>query len=753
MIDIHNHMLPGMDDGPSRMDESVEMAKVAVDDGVTEVVCTPHWCAGRNEHFRRRVLDGIALLKDRLNVEGIPLEIHPGAELLIDVSIPVLLEKDELMTYDDAGRYILLELPQLMLPENIDDFLWDLNVRKITPIIAHVERNTWLRHHPEKVFEWVSMGIPTQVTAASVVGKFGKEIKAFSHFLIENEMAHVLATDAHGARGRRPELAEGYEMLEKLFGIERARRMVYENPKMILDGSPLPLEEPTPPEARATGRWRRLKSFFLNSFLLLLLPGVLACSSDPMVRKVEPAGIREITHGRYRPVKEEVLVKVVGLGETSVSAATLTGNETMIERVEFAGDTAANTVNKIKARNLESPPPSMRSIPLAYKAYIREKFKGKRVVFPEEIGKTASRREQVYTIGVEDELLVAVWKNPDLSMAVVVGDDGKVSIPLVGELKVQGLQISEMAALLTRKLSRFVEAPQVSVNIKTINSRRVFITGAVASTQRPGEPVASGVTLRGDRRLLTSLSEVTIADDADLEEAYIVRGDVVIPLDLHGLVSRGDMTQNILLQPLDTIVIPARRKEISVLGEVQKPGQYKMKNRTTVLDAISAASGIKGDGADLERAYIARQGRNYPLNLKKLFSGDSRLNVILENKDVVYIPGDKDNKVFVLGEVGRPSVVKFTDSMDVLEAIARAGDFLYSANREQVVVVRGPRENAEVYAIDALKMSRGYRHEKFILKKSDVLFVPRTYIADWNIFITQLLPSASMTNSLKNLGN
>lgn len=743
MLDIHNHILTGLDDGPSLEEESLAMARMAVRDGISAVVCTPHWCVGKYNNSREIIMARVAAFQERLDEENIPLKVYPGAELRIDISIPFLLAENEILTFNDNGRYILLELPTQMLPENIDDFLWDLQVRKITPVIAHIERNTCLRQNPRKILDWISMGILTQVTAASILGKFGKETRKFSHFLLEHKMVHILATDAHGVRARRPDLAEGYEMLKKLCGKEPAHRMVHENPENIIAGKPLTVEDPIPLESEKRGGWQRLKSLFLNAFVLLLVPVFSACSSGPPVQKITHDGVRQVSHGRYRPQNEEAVVRVV---------SPETEKEAVADSRPLPGEQSGAVVRKIKSPDV-TPAPPMRNIPLTYKAYILEKFRGKRVVFPEELAKEDSLHEPVYRIGIEDELFVAVWKNPDLSMAVVVSNDGKISVPLVGELKVQGLQISEMVGLLTKKLSQFVEAPQVSVNIKAINSRRVFITGAVKTTLRAGEPVQSGFTLRGDRRLLTSLSEVTLAEDADLEESYIVRGEVVIPLDLHRLIVRGDMTQNLLLQPSDTIVIPAARKEISILGEVNKPGLYKMKNRTTVFDVISVAEGIKDDSADLERAYIARQGKNYPVNVKKLLGGDIGLNVFLENKDVVYIPNDKDNKIFVIGEVKRPSVVKFTDSMDVLEAIASAGDFMHTANREQVVVVRGPRDNAEVYAIDALRMSRGYHHESFILQKSDLLFVPRTHIADWNIFISQLLPSASISNTLKNLGD
>jgi polysaccharide biosynthesis/export protein len=240
---------------------------------------------------------------------------------------------------------------------------------------------------------------------------------------------------------------------------------------------------------------------------------------------------------------------------------------------------------------------------------------------------------------------------------------------------------------------------------------------------------------------------VEILPEADLSEAYIVRRDIIIPLTLNRLLKDGDMTQNILLKPADTVVIPAKIMEVVLLGEVNEPGRYKVRRRTTILDALAVGGGIRPETAVLSMAYVARGGSVLPINFKRLIDmGDLGQNILLQDNDVIYVPSSQDNKIFVLGEVRRPGLVRFAEPIDVVEAISEAGDFEITANRSQVVVVRGAPHQPKVYAINALKMLRGDTAERFFLDRRDIVYVPRTAIANWNVFISQILPTLTAIN-------
>ena len=183
---------------------------------------------------------------------------------------------------------------------------------------------------------------------------------------------------------------------------------------------------------------------------------------------------------------------------------------------------------------------------------------------------------------------------------------------------------------------------------------------------------------------------------------------------------------------------------MTVLGEVKNPGRFPVYRQTTVLDAIGVAGGLKRETADLNLAYVARQGRALPVDVKRLIDGgDLSQNVLLLEDDIVYVPNILENKITVVGEVRKPGIVRFQDPVDILQAVSEAGDFLVSANRGQVVVVRGSASNQRVYALNTLNMMRGEgARGRFMLERNDVVYVPRTFIGDWHAFFSQLLPAA-----------
>jgi protein-tyrosine phosphatase len=701
---MHNHMLPGLDDGASSWKQSLIMASMAVEDGIEGVVCTPHWVVGRYENTRSLILSALEKLKKKLAEHEIPLKVYPGAELHLDVSIPKGIQAGELLTINDTGRFALIELPQELLPQNLEEFFWDLQTQKITPIIGHPERNAVLLQDPARLYEWVQMGVLTQLTAASLLGLFGRRVQRFSALLVEHNLAHILATDAHGLHVRTPKLSEGYKAIEGMKGEKTAIQMVCETPKRVIHGEPVIPDEPMLIGAHSTGftHWKRFFSFIIIAFIMILR--LSACAP---------------------PVKEIKRYSAPSPGSQSEIS------NTAVQEIETEKASQPTDEKLIQLQRRELSPSD----------YIREKFKGKQVVFPKEVQKVLPGRP-IYRIGAEDELYILVWQNPDLSMDVIVRDDGKISLPLVGEVDVAGLQVPELEILLQRKYIRYVEKPQVTVTVKAVNSLKVFITGAVRVPTIAAGPLPAGFPLRGDKRLLTALSQVEILSEADLSEAYIVRGEIIIPLNLNRLLKDGDMNQNILLKPADTIVIPALIKEIAVLGEVNRPGRHKVKRRTTVLSALAVGGGIKRETAVLHMAYVVRRGSVLPINLKRLIDmGDLDQNILLEDNDVIYVPCSQENKVFVMGEVRSPGVVRFTDAIDVVEAISVAGDFKTSANRRQVMVVRGGPHQPKVYAINTLRMMKGSTYERFFLDRRDIIYVPRTWIANWNVFVNQLLPT------------
>ena len=376
---------------------------------------------------------------------------------------------------------------------------------------------------------------------------------------------------------------------------------------------------------------------------------------------------------------------------------------------------------------------------VSIKDYHRSRFPQKKVVFPDELKPAAKRYE--YRIGIDDVLHIFFWQHQDLTMDVTVRKDGEISFPLIGTIKAEGLTIPDLENELKKRFARFIQDPQININPKETPGQRIFIVGQVRKLYatiggRPYFHLKTGSTL------LDALSDVEFLTEADLAASYITRDDLIIPVNLKALLMDGDLSQNIPLVPEDKIVIPGPIKEITLLGEVGSPGRYKVNIDTTLVNALSIARGINRETADLYMAFVARNKQILPVNLKRVLDyADLSQDIIMEDGDIVFIPNIQEKKYYVLGEVNKPGVYYYRDPVNVIEAISQGGGFLTTAQRGQVVVVRGDIRNPQIYEIDALAMMEGKSVERFTLQKGDIVYIPRTLIADWNVFLNQLVPS------------
>ncbi|RDV84794.1 tyrosine-protein phosphatase [Ammonifex thiophilus] len=149
MIDIHTHILPGLDDGAEDLEEALSMARLALADGVTALVATPHVIRGSFFPSRQEILETVSLLNERLAEQGLPLRVLPGAEYRLEPDLPERLAKGELVPLNDAGRYLLVELPSTFVPPYAERVLYELQLQGVTPILAHPERNAELCRRPE----------------------------------------------------------------------------------------------------------------------------------------------------------------------------------------------------------------------------------------------------------------------------------------------------------------------------------------------------------------------------------------------------------------------------------------------------------------------------------------------------------------------------------------------------------------------------------------------------------------------------
>lgn len=243
MIDIHSHILPGMDDGPSEIAQFLEMANQAIDTGITNLFATPHHRNGHYENKKETILERVSYYNSLLEKEQFPLTIHSGQELRIHRDIFKFIERDEVLTLNNMGRYLLLELPSSKLPSYVHAVVYELGLKGITPIIVHPERNKVLFEEPNLILELVREGALTQLTAGSILGSFGRRVKSFSEQLVEHQMVHFIASDAHNSRTRNFSLKEAYEVIMKNYGGEFSD--YYKgNAEALLAGSDIGRKEP-----------------------------------------------------------------------------------------------------------------------------------------------------------------------------------------------------------------------------------------------------------------------------------------------------------------------------------------------------------------------------------------------------------------------------------------------------------------------------------------------------------------------------
>lgn len=239
MIDLHCHLLPGIDDGAQTLDESLELARLAVADGITHSVCTPHINIGRFDNDVRTITKAFEALEQGLAESGIPLKISMGAEVRISPEMMFLIEKDRIPFIGSwqGKKVLLLEMPHSHIPPGSDKLVKWLLSRNILPMIAHPERNRDVQKNPSLLAPFIQMGCLFQLTASSLTGAFGETSQSIAVDLLKQGQATVIATDAHNVKRRPPLLKEGLDAATAVVGLEQASKLVLENPLAIIENA------------------------------------------------------------------------------------------------------------------------------------------------------------------------------------------------------------------------------------------------------------------------------------------------------------------------------------------------------------------------------------------------------------------------------------------------------------------------------------------------------------------------------------
>jgi len=245
MIDLHCHILPGMDDGPKSIEESISMAEVAVEDGINTIVATPHTLNGVYTNATGDVILEVLNLRKMLSERGLSLQIRAGADIHMCPNLIQMIKGGEVSTINNNQKYILLELPSQIVPSRVKEEIFNMKVNGITPIITHPERNAMIQNDVEILYDLVSMGALGQVTAMSLTGEFGTVVRDVAAELLKKRLVHVIASDAHSARSRPPVLSRAVDCAAEVLGnMVEAKRMVEDIPESILFGKRVDMVEP-----------------------------------------------------------------------------------------------------------------------------------------------------------------------------------------------------------------------------------------------------------------------------------------------------------------------------------------------------------------------------------------------------------------------------------------------------------------------------------------------------------------------------
>lgn len=250
MFDLHCHILPGIDDGAGSWDDSMEMARLSLADGVKTLVATPHYSPKVEPEL---IIDLVEQFNSRLKSQELNLTVYPGMEAYLDPDLPQLLRGGRVLT---IGRHLLLELPFSALPLYTEDVLFQVMLAGYNVILAHPERNSQVIQKPELVFDWVSRGILVQVNSGSLLGKFGSAVKATTEILLKAKLVHFLGSDAHSPSQRRPDLGDAALELRRL--IPNARDIYDANGHLLLLGKFNPTEDFARPTVVRQRWWKRL---------------------------------------------------------------------------------------------------------------------------------------------------------------------------------------------------------------------------------------------------------------------------------------------------------------------------------------------------------------------------------------------------------------------------------------------------------------------------------------------------------------
>jgi len=262
MVDLHHHLLPGLDDGPPDLQTSLAMARLAHMDGITHILCTPH-ASSRYAFSPALIAEKLSILRHALAQESIPLTLASGCDFHLsydNIKDAIAYPRKYSL---NATDYLLIELPDHGLSTSLEEIFYRLRLAGFRLILTHPERNPTLQRDHARLAGWLREGMFVQITTSSLLGKMGEHARKMSHTLLANRWVHFLASDAHNLTSRPPLMSEARGLVAAKYGEAYAHRLCTQNPAAVFSGLPLPeQDEPIYADADDAGSpwWKKIFS-------------------------------------------------------------------------------------------------------------------------------------------------------------------------------------------------------------------------------------------------------------------------------------------------------------------------------------------------------------------------------------------------------------------------------------------------------------------------------------------------------------
>lgn len=243
MIDVHSHILPNIDDGSRSIDETFNLIKEAKEAGFEGIICTSHYMENYYETDRPEREVWINAIHENLKNKNIEMNLYLGNEIYMSDNIIKLLEDGKATTMNDTS-YVLFELPLNIEPMNLYDMVYEMQQYKIVPILAHPERYSFVQTDPELIYDLIDKGVLMQANYGSIVGQYGKKAQMIVQKFLENNMIHMLGTDAHRQNTIYPKIPEILVELKSLIGEEKLNELTTINPELVINNKRIDIRKP-----------------------------------------------------------------------------------------------------------------------------------------------------------------------------------------------------------------------------------------------------------------------------------------------------------------------------------------------------------------------------------------------------------------------------------------------------------------------------------------------------------------------------